>query len=294
MQLSKTLLWLLTILWFAGALWWYSSSPCSSCNASSTIISNVTSTVTPVVNNLTGFSVSDSSWNASADDNLRFGKSASFPVMSQSVKKAFDEVAAYSKANLQKSVTVTGHYAASEINNTGFENLGLARADTIKKWLVVNGVPALNIITKAALEASPNFNPADTLVGGISIAFNSIAPVAVSEDLFKPFTVYFATGQNSLNVSGDLQTYLQQANAYLQTHTDKKMVVTGHTDNVGNAEKNKALSAQRAAFVKTQLEQQGIAADKINSQGKGMTEPVEDNSSEEGRAKNRRVTIQLQ
>mgnify|MGYP003416984196 FL=1 len=126
------------------------------------------------------------------------------------------------------------------------------------------------------------------------MAFNSIAPAAVSEDLFKPYTVYFATGQNSLNVSGELQTYLQQANAYLQTHTDKKLVVTGHTDNVGNAEKNLALSAQRAAFVKTQLEQQGIAAEKINSQGKGMTEPVEDNSTAEGRAKNRRVTIQLQ
>ena len=294
MQLSKTLLWLLTILWFAGALWWYSSSPCSSCNTGSTIISNTTSTAPPVANNLAGFSVSDSTWNASADDNLRFGKSGSVPFISEKVSKALTEVASYSKANLQKSITVTGHYAAAEINNSSFENLGLARADTIKKWLVANGVPALNIITKAETDASPNFNPADTLIGGISMAFNSIAPAAVSEDLFKPYTVYFATGQNSLNVSGELQTYLQQANAYLQTHTDKKLVVTGHTDNVGNAEKNLALSAQRAAFVKTQLEQQGIAAEKINSQGKGMTEPVEDNSTAEGRAKNRRVTIQLQ
>lgn len=294
MQLSKTLLWLLTILWFAGALWWYSSSPCSTCDTGSAIISNVTSPAPPAVNQLAGFSVSDSTWNASAADNLRFGKSGYVPVISETVYKALDEVVIYSRANPQKSITITGHYGAEEINNTSFENLGLARADTLKKWLVAKAVPALNIITKAQLDPAPNFSPADTLIGGISMAFNSIAPAAVSEDLFKPYTVYFATGQNSLNISGELQTYLQQANAYLQTHTDKRLVVTGHTDNVGNAEKNLTLSAQRAAFVKIQLEQQGIAADKINSQGKGMTEPVEDNSTSEGRAKNRRVTIQLQ
>lgn len=294
MQSSKTLLWLLTILLFGGALWWYSGSDCSSCNSAVTTVNTTTTSSATTAAVTPGFSVTDSTWNVSTDDNLRFGKSGSIPVFSEKIQKLFTDVVQYAGSHPQKNITVTGRYAAEETNNSRFENLGLARADTIKKWLVAKGIPALNIITNSQADAAATFSPADTLVGGISLAFSTIAPTAVTDDLFKPYTVYFATGQNSLDVSGELQTYLQQANAYLQTHNDKKLVVTGHTDNVGNPAKNLTLSAERAAFVKSQLVQQGITADKINSEGKGMTHPVADNNTAEGKAKNRRVTIQLQ
>jgi OmpA-OmpF porin, OOP family len=292
MRLSKPLYWLITLLWFLAGIWWYAGcSKCTSCT---------TSTPEPAIttNNLSlpGFSVSDGNWALNNSDNLKFGLSGNTPVYSASITKSMDSLVAYAKANPGKTITITGHYVSNEKNNTTFENLGFARAEEIKKWLVAKGVSDKNVLTKSQLDANLVLNPADTLIGGISMAINAIieTPAAAKDDLFAPRTVYFNTGKNVLNVDADLKKYLQNAAAYLQAHTDKKLMVTGYTDNVGDANKNLQLSVNRAAFVKTELAKQNIDASKIESNGKGITEPAADNATADGRAKNRRVTIQLQ
>ena len=65
--------------------------------------------------------------------------------------------------------------------------------------------------------------------------------------------------------------------------------VQGHTDNTGNAASNQTLSEQRAKAIVTKLVEMGIAADRLTAVGKGQTNPLADNSTDEGRAKNRRV-----
>ncbi|MES1244913.1 MAG: OmpA family protein [Acidobacteriota bacterium] len=67
--------------------------------------------------------------------------------------------------------------------------------------------------------------------------------------------------------------------------------VQGHTDNVGADAYNLQLSEARAASVKAWLVQHGVAADHLSSKGYGKTQPVADNGSDEGRAKNRRVEL---
>jgi OmpA-OmpF porin, OOP family len=288
MRLSKPLFWLLTLLWFAAGIWWYSTSICTTC--ATTPAANVANT------NLPGFAVADSSWNLSTADNLRFGKSANAPVLGTVMPSILDSLSVYAKNHPNKTITVTGHYTADEKNATTFQNLGLARADELKKLLIAKGVNEKNIFTESKMDDVLTFNPADTLVGGITMVINSAnTPVAaVKEDLFQPRTIYFNTSQSTLKVDAALKDYLQKANAYLQTHPDKKLIVTGHTDNVGKPEVNVELSAGRAAFVKAQLTKQGIANDRMQSSGKGMTEPIADNNTADGKAKNRRVTIQLQ
>jgi outer membrane protein OmpA-like peptidoglycan-associated protein len=74
----------------------------------------------------------------------------------------------------------------------------------------------------------------------------------------------------------------------------KKIVVTGHTDNVGSESYNMRLSLQRAQSVADYL----IYCEKVDPRlfeivGKGESEPIADNATEEGRAKNRRVEIEL-
>jgi OOP family OmpA-OmpF porin len=69
--------------------------------------------------------------------------------------------------------------------------------------------------------------------------------------------------------------------------------VTGHTDSVGTEEYNQKLSERRAASVVTYLEQQQLDAAKLSSEGKGESEPVADNDTDEGRAQNRRVELHL-
>ncbi|MNQ40449.1 Outer membrane porin F precursor [compost metagenome] len=69
--------------------------------------------------------------------------------------------------------------------------------------------------------------------------------------------------------------------------------VIGHTDNVGSDHYNQGLSERRAQSVADFLASQGVPADKLSTQGMGESQPVADNDSDEGRAQNRRVEIQV-
>jgi len=75
----------------------------------------------------------------------------------------------------------------------------------------------------------------------------------------------------------------------LKENTELKFSVEGHTDNTGNAALNQTLSDARSKAVVDKLVEMGISADRLRSAGKGQTSPISDNSTDEGRAKNRRV-----
>lgn len=75
----------------------------------------------------------------------------------------------------------------------------------------------------------------------------------------------------------------------MQKQTDLKFSVEGHTDSDGDEARNQTLSEQRAKAVMEKLISMGISADRLSSKGFGESVPVEDNSSPEGKANNRRV-----
>jgi outer membrane protein OmpA-like peptidoglycan-associated protein len=88
----------------------------------------------------------------------------------------------------------------------------------------------------------------------------------------------------SEQVLGEIATLLKQ-------HTDWRFEVQGHTDNVGQAAANLALSEQRAKAVVAWLAANGIDAERLVAKGYGDTRPVAENGTEDGRAKNRRVEL---
>ena len=75
----------------------------------------------------------------------------------------------------------------------------------------------------------------------------------------------------------------------MQEHTDLNFSVEGHTDSDGDDELNQKLSEDRAASVKDILVEMGIGPDRFETRGFGESRPVDNNSSPEGRANNRRV-----
>jgi outer membrane protein OmpA-like peptidoglycan-associated protein len=75
----------------------------------------------------------------------------------------------------------------------------------------------------------------------------------------------------------------------MQENPDLKFSVEGHTDSSGNAASNQTLSDARSKAVVDKLIETGIAADRLQSAGKGQTSPIAGNDTDEGRAKNRRV-----
>ncbi|MCO7629201.1 MULTISPECIES: OmpA family protein [Pseudomonas] len=90
------------------------------------------------------------------------------------------------------------------------------------------------------------------------------------------------------------------AKAQLDTLMDKlrnadvvSIKVIGHTDSKGSDAYNQALSERRASSVAAYLLSQGLAPNKLTSEGRGESEPVADNATEEGRAQNRRVELHI-
>ena len=71
------------------------------------------------------------------------------------------------------------------------------------------------------------------------------------------------------------------------------IIAVGHTDSVGSDAYNEKLSVKRSEAVKAYLADKGIDASKIYTEGKGEKQPVADNKSADGRAKNRRVEIEV-
>jgi OOP family OmpA-OmpF porin len=71
------------------------------------------------------------------------------------------------------------------------------------------------------------------------------------------------------------------------------IIAVGHTDWIGTKEYNQKLSVRRAEAVKAYLVSKGIEKNRIYTEGKGKTQPVADNRTAEGRAKNRRVEIEV-
>lgn len=71
------------------------------------------------------------------------------------------------------------------------------------------------------------------------------------------------------------------------------IIATGHTDSVGKDAYNQKLSVRRAEAVKSYLTGKGIEANRVYTEGKGETAPVADNKTAEGRAKNRRVEVEV-
>jgi OOP family OmpA-OmpF porin len=79
----------------------------------------------------------------------------------------------------------------------------------------------------------------------------------------------------------------------LQGMNTEVVVTVGHTDSVGSDDYNQKLSLRRAEAVKAYLVAKGVEATRVYTEGKGESQPLADNATAEGRAKNRRVTVEV-
>ena len=104
--------------------------------------------------------------------------------------------------------------------------------------------------------------------------------------------VFFGTNETALKSESIVE--LDQVVALLKENPEVKILITGHTDNVGKPEDNLKLSEGRALSVVNYLISKGISKDRLAHKGFGTTKPIAGNDSEDGRAKNRRTELEVQ
>ena len=98
---------------------------------------------------------------------------------------------------------------------------------------------------------------------------------------------------NSSALTADSQAGIQMLTEFLQRNPELKVELAGHTDNVGNAQYNQKLSADRAESVRKALVDNGINENRLTARGYGATKPVAPNDTDEHRALNRRTEMTI-
>ena len=106
-----------------------------------------------------------------------------------------------------------------------------------------------------------------------------------------PSDVSFDTG--SATIKPQMRAVLDPFAASLKDDPKAQLTIVGHTDSTGSDAMNNPLSVQRAQSVRDYLSSRGVVATRVLTEGRGEREPVSDNTTDAGRAKNRRVEILL-
>ena len=129
----------------------------------------------------------------------------------------------------------------------------------------------------------------DTYITNLRIAKGAVPLYdrMMSEGKFVTYGITFDVGKATIKPEsmGEINRIVQLMNE----NPTLKFSVEGHTDSTGNAASNQTLSEQRSQAIVDKLVELGIAKDRLTAVGKGQNSPIADNSTDEGRAKNRRV-----
>ena len=129
----------------------------------------------------------------------------------------------------------------------------------------------------------------DTYITNLRIAKGAVPLYdrMMSDGKFVTYGITFDVGKATIKPEsmGEINRIVQLMNE----NPTLKFSVEGHTDSTGNAASNQTLSEQRAQAIVDKLVELGIAKDRLTAVGKGQNSPIADNTTDEGRAKNRRV-----
>lgn len=131
----------------------------------------------------------------------------------------------------------------------------------------------------------------NNFVGDLNRGWNAYYVREAEMKNFQFVPVYFDHDKDSLKPEFEL--YLKNMARILNSHTDLRVKIIGHTDSNGTDEYNVDLSKRRADVVKNYLIQQGVKADKIVIEFRGEKDPATTNATPEGKQLNRRVDFEF-
>jgi len=243
----------------------------------------------------------------SSQDNFNFHKNEDQIILpiSENIKGGVVNLKKYLVESNVRNIDIIGLYTEDEVNNTAFPNLGIARANAVKNYMVLNGLDSQKINLKSELknEMIPN----DSLVYSGPVLFH---PHTLSDDelnatkhkleeihrhiVADPLLLHFDFGSKNLTFSAEERNKMHEIVTYIDHNHNAMLDVIGHSDNIGNTAKNTSLGLERANFVKDYLVRIGVNTDQIKTSSKGPNKPIATNETKGGRAINRRVEIILE
>ena len=189
---------------------------------------------------------------------------------------------------LSEALALRGEVERYRIKDS-FENRGDVNFATVSLIYKMGRPVAAPVVYVAPVVAEPA--PAPRVVEAAPAPAPAPAPVAVSEKV--SFSAESLFDFDKAVVKPDGKAALDALVDNLKGMNTEAIVTVGHTDSIGTNAYNQKLSLRRAEAVKAYLVSKGVEASRIYVEGKGETQPVADNKTAAGRAKNRRVTVEV-
>ncbi len=244
-------------------------------------------------------------------DNVRF-KFDSDRLTDES-KIILNRVASVLQKFPEEKIQITGH--TDNIGEDSYNlDLSQRRAETVKNYLISKGINGNNLFTAGCGERRP-IATNETAIGRalnrrIEFSIYNGSTVECPEyespadmngvqiengiknhDQFVLEGVYFK--HDSDKITGDSETILLRAVDVLKKHPDVNVEIHGYTNNLGDEAYNKDLSLRRAISVKNFLVAHGIDENRLSTFGHGEENPIADNNTAYGRARNRRIEFRI-
>ncbi len=215
--------------------------------------------------------------------------------LSSELNTTLGKVAEYLKKG-KRNMKIIGHYMESEKNTGALNDLGLSRANDIKKVFTDLGVPSNQLEIASAVKELRFINGEAS--DAASFEFFAGKDKSKLEEVearlrANPLILYFDTNKSNLDLNATQRQYFTDLIYYLDNKEGGSVAATGHTDNKGKRANNNRLGRKRAEFVRNYLKRNNISESKVGVASKGQDVPVATNDTEEGRAKNRRVEISI-
>ncbi|MFK8103581.1 MAG: OmpA family protein [Saprospiraceae bacterium] len=285
-KINTALLSALLFAWLLGGSWWYA---------------NTYRSIEP--NSKNAFKVSLDSLQFTAATNFFFPKSSSEISIPKLTEIALEQIASYLRQHPTHSLSLTGIYQATEINDSQLDNLGQARAESLRDVLIDYGVNPPQINTQS-LRVHQVVLQENHLIGGVYFEFSkgksarSLTPLlgdveAKNTIKIEKLNLYFPKDKYKLKMTPELEAYFDKLKQYLAYEKDAQIIITGFTDNQGKPANNLRLSKYRAKKVKSFMMKYGFPSNQLTVDFKGEAKPIASNDNETGREKNRRVELRI-
>ena len=279
-------------------LYWYFCCNCCQ-NATNNIKTNISNNAATVSKNLNPFSISGADFDIGTNENFNFNTSghAILAPISEALNDPIEKLKNHLSQNPSKVLKVMGYFKGEESNTSSYGNLGLARAEAVKKQLTSRGVSVDKILTSGVMNETLKPDNSGILYGPYALLLDEILSkrdAALKSALLKSSTLLnFDLGKYTKSDLELKKSALSDLANYLNAYEDRSCVIVGHCDSDGSDKFNIGLGQRRADFTKRQLLKLNVDVDKIKTASEGELAPIATNRTAAGKAKNRRTDVMI-
>lgn len=212
-----------------------------------------------------------------SSNGISFKLGESNPVISPNFENYKSSV--LTKLDVSNKLRITGIYSAIEVNSSGFENLGTARAIATQSLFDEISQDRFEIFSR-----EEELDTSKENVQGIELAI-------ITKNDFVEETAFGAI----LHPELDNDSLIPKIDAYLTyiaiEYSSSELSIVGHTDDNGLEGENFTIGLNKANKIMDALIAKGMDPQNLNPSSKGATEPIATNATEDGRKENRRVEL---